>query len=308
MAICLVTGGAGFIGSHLVELLLTKGHTVRVLDDFSTGKVENLANATGELSVIKGDICNKSTVNKASKSVDFIFHEAAVVSVSQSIKDPIKTTNININGSKNVLEAALENNAKKVIFASSAAVYGDTKPPLSEDLEGKPLSPYGKSKLEVELLLKQYHKSNGLKFVALRYFNVYGPRQSASSESGVIATFLDDFHKNKVPVVFGDGKQTRDFIYVRDVALANLRAMETSKADGEAINVATGKSIDLNQLVATLNTLYGKNIQPVYDGERVGDIKYSYADTKKAETLLGFSANTTLENGLKRTMKWRACF
>ena len=300
-----MTGGAGFIGSHIAEALVGLGHRVRILDDFSTGSMKNLAGFEDKLEIVKGSIIDGDAVEQSVQDVNFIFHEAALVSVPESIKEPRKTFSINIEGTRMILEAARKCSCRKVVLASSAAVYGPSPPPLGEDAPTKTLSPYGESKLQAERLMKEYN-SSGLPVVSLRYFNVYGPRQNSSSPySGVIAKFTDCFLDARAPVIFGDGKQTRDFIYVKDVVRANLLAMEKEKADGEAINIATGKPTSLNELVEIFGKITGSDIRPIYREGRAGDITHSYANISKANRLLEFKATYFLEKGLGETLEWR---
>jgi len=302
MARCLITGGAGFIGSHIVEALQRMDHEVAVLDDFSEGSLNNLKHLEGKVHFIKGSITDKEAVDKAVKGCEFIFHEAALVSVAESVKDPEKTMLVNVEGSRNVLEAALKNGAKKVILASSAAVYGNSAPPLAETADKNPLSPYGKSKLEMEKLALEYGEK-GLGTVCLRYFNVYGPRQSSGSPySGVISQFMDALLAGRPAVIYGDGGQTRDFIYVKDVVRANILAMQKGKG---CINIATGKQSTLNELLSVLADLVGTAPRKENRTEREGDIKHSYADVSKAKELLGFEPEYSLEEGLRQTLSWK---
>lgn len=302
MAKCTVTGGAGFIGSHIVEELQRLGHEVVVLDDFSEGHLKNLKHLEGNVHFIKGSITDRTAVEKAVKGSEFIFHEAALVSVAESVKHPEKTMLVNVEGSRNILEAALENGAKKVILASSAAVYGDTPPPLAEAADKNPLSPYGESKLEMEKLASEYGEK-GLGTICLRYFNVYGPRQgSGSPYSGVISQFMGALLGGKPAVIYGDGEQTRDFIYVKDVVRANILAMGKGKG---CINIAAGKPSTLNELLSVLADILGTAPKKENRKEREGDIKHSYADVSKAKELLGFEPVYSLEKGLEQTIKWK---
>ena len=302
MAECLVTGGAGFIGSFMAEALLSEGHSVRILDDFSTGSRKNLSSFASDIDLVEGSITDAALVKKMARGVDYVFHEAALVSVAESMRNPEKTMEVNVGGTKNVLDAAVSNNVKKVILASSAAVYGDAAPPLRESVRCAPLSPYGQSKLELERLASEYAKKHSLDSVSLRYFNVYGPRQPADSPySGVIARFMDAMVKGKRPTICGDGLQTRDFIYVKDVAAANMLAMKAGGA-GEAYNIATGNAITLNKLASTISGLLGRDIKPDYAATRPGDIRHSFADISKAKKSLGFAPEYPLEAGLKEML------
>ncbi|MBU0532125.1 NAD-dependent epimerase/dehydratase family protein [Candidatus Micrarchaeota archaeon] len=300
MARCLVTGGAGFIGSHIAEALLNEDHEVVILDNLSNGKLENICNQK----IIRGTITNTYDVEKTIKDVEFIFHEAALISVTESMKDPKQTLLVNVDGSKNLIEAAVKHGVEKIILASSAAVYGASPPPLSENAKTEPLSPYGESKLIMEKTASQYAEQYGMRFSALRYFNVYGPRQNIHSQySGVISNFINSLMNEKQPVVHGDGKQTRDFIYVKDVAAANLLSMKTKNDDGQCINIATGKPISILELLETISKIMKKDIKPKIQEPREGDIKYSFADVSKAKQLLNFEAHYSLEKGLKETIE-----
>jgi len=301
----LVTGGAGFIGSNIVDSLLSKGHSVRILDDISTGRMENTKHLEGKIEIISGSISDKKTVDGAVEGVEYIFHEAAQTSVVDSIKYPAKTWDVNIKGTKLLLNAAVKNNVKKVILASSANIYGSSpKLPKKEDMNVKTNSPYGNSKLMNEIMAKKYYEDDGLGCICLRYFNVYGPRQNPESGySGVISKFIGSMVNGKSPLIFGDGKQTRDFIYVEDVVRANMIAMK-SKIGYDIFNVATGKETSINEIVDTLNDVLGTKLKPNYDEERMGDIRRSVADVSKAKKILGFEAKYSLKEGLKRTVEW----
>lgn len=300
----LITGGAGFIGSHIAEALLKKNYEVRILDNFSTGEKENIKGIKAE--VIEGSITDKKTVDEAMKGIDYLFHQAAQVSVADSVKNPSRTWDINIKGTKLVLNAAVKNKVKKVIVASSAAVYGDDPQlPKREEMKPQPISPYGNSKLMNEYMAENEHRINGLNAICLRYFNVYGPRQSPKSEyAGVISKFIEKMTKGERPTIYGDGEQTRDFVYVEDVVNANILAMENEKVKSGVFNIATGKETSINELVRTINEILGKNIQPVYEPAREGDIKRSVADITKAKRKLGYEPKYTLKDGLKKTIEW----
>ncbi len=298
----LVTGGAGFIGSHIVEELLAGKHEVRVLDDLSTGSMANLPKHG--VKFIKGSITDRAALEKSVKGIEAVFHEAAQVSVARSMEHPKETWETNIRGTKLLLNAAVEAGVKRVVFASSAAVYGNAIPPLKESQELKPISPYGDSKRMGELLMEEYASKERISTVSLRYANVYGPRQDPkSSYSGVISKFIDRMGRGDRPVVFGNGMQTRDFIFVRDVARANMLAMEARKVKG-VYNISTGAGITINELVKTLNSVLSTELEPVFEAEKQGDIKYSWADASLAKEKLGFEANTQLSDGLKQTVAW----
>jgi nucleoside-diphosphate-sugar epimerase len=301
----LITGGLGFIGSHTAEELVSQGEEVIILDNYSTGKEENISNFKDKVEVIKGDITDFKFLKKAFENVDYVIHLAALTSVIESIEKPEKYQEVNVEGTKNVLEAARINNVKKVVIASSAAIYGDTKEiPTKENTQLDPLSPYGKNKLECERLCKEYYGKHGLKTIALRYFNVYGPRQDPTSQySGVITIFNKRIKNNQKPIIFGNGKQTRDFIFVKDVAKANILSCKTEKGFGESYNIATGKETSVNQIVKVINEITDKQINPEHQQEREGEIKRSLANVKKAKDILRFTAETNFEEGMKKTLR-----
>ncbi|MEM4359092.1 MAG: SDR family oxidoreductase [Candidatus Bilamarchaeaceae archaeon] len=301
----LITGGAGFIGSHIVEALVQKNHEVRILDNFSTGKRGNISHLENRIEIIEGDLADKKTVDKAIEGMECVFHQAAQVSVIESMKNPAKTWDTNIKGTKLLLNAAVKYKVKKIIFASSAAVYGNEPGfPKREDMVVRPTSPYGNSKRIGELLAEEYHRKYKLNAICLRYFNVYGPRQSPWSEySGVISKFVSKMLKGERPVIYGDGKQTRDFVYVKDVVSANLLAMEKPVGFG-VYNIATGKETTLLELTQTINEILGTEIEPVFEPERPGDIKRSVADISKAIAELGYEPKYTLKIGLEETIEW----
>jgi len=301
----LVTGGAGFIGSHLVDKLLQDGFEVIVLDNFSSGRIGNIKHHIKDrmFRMIEGDIREEKVVRRAVKGVEVVIHEAAISSVEGSIKNPIKTNDINVNGTLNLLNLSIKEGVKRFVFASSASVYGDLNPPLREDSQPKPMSPYAVSKLSGEYYCKIFHKIYGLETICLRYFNVYGPRQRKGPYSSVISNFINSLKKDRPPVIFGNGLQTRDFIYASDVVEASLIALKSEEGIGEVFNIATGKPITINELAKTLIELKGKSsLRPIYAGPRKGDIKHSYADVDKAERILKFKARVSLEEGLKHLL------
>jgi len=301
----LVTGGAGFIGSHIVERLVSDGWDVVVLDDLSGGKTENIAQFFERVEFVKGSITDRMTVKRAVADVDYVFHEAAIVSVQASFSEPQKTMLVNVEGTKTLLDEALGAGVKRVIFASSAAVYGNAEPPIREDFELKPLSPYGESKVAGEKLMFEYAKK-GLETVSLRYFNVYGPRQNPSSQySGVITRFIHKMLNGERPIIYGDGNQTRDFIFIEDVVSANMLAAKNKNAAGDVFNIGSGVPLTINQLVGILSELLGYDGEPEYAKRREGDIYDSYADISKAQSLLGFNVTTSIEDGLKKTIEWQ---
>jgi UDP-glucose 4-epimerase len=297
----LVTGGAGFIGSHIVDRLLNDGYEVIVLDDFSTGHRSNLTEQEA-LTIVEGDISNASTVNECMQGVDWVFHKAAVASVTKTVNDPVGSSLVNYHGTLNLLEAARNNNVKRFVFASSAALYGDEPTlPKVETMCPVTLSPYAVDKLASEYACGMYTKLYGLDTVCLRYFNVYGPRQDPSSPySGVISIFTDKLKNKETPTIFGDGEQTRDFVFVSDVVEANMKAMTTEAGVGEYYNVATGNKITLNDLLKTLYDIYGMDFKVNYGDVRQGDIKESYATIDKAISKLHWQPSVELKNGLEK--------
>ncbi|WNZ29572.1 MAG: SDR family NAD(P)-dependent oxidoreductase [Candidatus Bathyarchaeota archaeon] len=298
----LVTGGAGFIGSHIVDRLLKDGVKVRVVDDLSTGDKSNLSQHKNnpDFEFVQGDIRDFGVVQKAVKGVDAVVHEAALVSVIQSVGDPLFSNSINVVGSLNLLKASAEEKVHRFVFASSCAVYGACEDlPLTEESSVKPLSPYAVDKLAVENYARVFNEVSDLETVGLRYFNVYGPRQKCGPYCGVISVFLDSFLRNKSPVIFGDGEQTRDFVNVSDVVEANLCALTRVQAAGQVFNVCTGKATTVNKVLAAVGEIAGKSeIEAVYKQSRAGDIKHSYGDNSKAKRGLGFEAKVDLKTGL----------
>lgn len=306
MPTSLVTGGAGFIGSHLVNALLGRGDKVRVLDNFSTGTRENLQDFKNKIELITGDLRNPSDLNRAVRDVDFVFHQAAFVSVPQSMKEPDTCFDVNVSGTSMLLSAARQAGVKRVVLASSAAVYGDnTNLPLNEDLPVEPLSPYAASKHITEIYARLYTSLYKLDVVALRYFNVFGPFQNPTSDyAAVIPIFVKTLLEEEEPVVYGDGQQSRDFIYISDVVQANLLAAESSQAPGQTINICSGEEINLLDLIATLSGIFGREITPSFKDVRPGDIYRSLGDPALAKNLLGFSPVISLEDGLRKTTAW----
>jgi UDP-glucose 4-epimerase len=295
----LVTGGAGFIGSHLVERLVKEGLEVRVLDDFSSGRPENLREVCSQITVHEGSILDRSLLARAAEGCSCIFHLAAVVSVPLSIERPDYVNEVNGTGTFAVVEAA-RTHGSRVVFSSSAAVYGEVSCPVqSEDEPLDPISPYGVQKSIGELYLRSYHRVHGLEAFALRYFNVYGPRQDAGSPySGVISIFLDRARKGEDLVIFGNGAQTRDYVHVDDVVQANFAAMRAHHADGAALNVGTGKPTDLNTLARSILRSHGDRGKIQYREPRNGDIPHSCAHPERARARLAFTAKTDIHQGL----------
>lgn len=306
----LVTGGAGFIGSHIVDRLLKEGFQVTVIDNLSTGRRENIAYHENRknFNFIKSDIRNAALIKKIIKDVDAVFHEAALVSVPRSVENPLLTNEVNVSGTLNLLEACRDANVKRFIHASSSSVYGETETlPKHEKLTPQPISPYAVSKLAAEKYVKVYYEVYGLNTVCLRYFNVYGPRQTYGPYSGVITIFINRLLKNEPPIIYGDGKQTRDFTFIQDVVEANLLSLSRKRAIGEVFNIATGNQTTINQLAAMLQQVVDKtNFKPVYADLRPGDIKHSYADITKAKKLLQYNPKISLKNGLTQLVEWYA--
>jgi len=302
----LVTGGAGFIGSNTVDELVRRGHSVVVLDDLSTGKEENLTEVRSKITFVKGSITDLEAIQKAIHQAEFVIHLAARTSVPRSVKDPLETNRINVEGTLNVLVAARDNKVKRVVFAASSSAYGDTATlPKSESMEARPISPYGVSKYVGELYAQVFGRCYGLETVCLRYFNIFGPRQDPDSPySGVLSRFSAAFLADEPPVIFGDGEQTRDFTYVDNAVQANLLACEAPGAAGHVFNVGTGGRVSLNQTVQLLNAITGKSFQPKYDPPREGDIRDSQADIAKAKELLGYDPSVHFQEGLERTFAW----
>jgi UDP-N-acetylglucosamine 4-epimerase len=306
----LVTGGAGFIGSHLVEyLLLHKAGKVRVLDDLSTGFQENLAPFIhhSNLEFIQGSICDKQTCQEACTEVDFVLHEAALGSVPRSIKDPITTNAVNIDGFLNMLVAAKDHQVKRFVYAASSSVYGDSQElPKVEERIGKPLSPYAVTKLVNELYADVFAKTYALPVIGLRYFNVFGPRQSPKGAyAAVIPLFIQALLDNKQPAIYGDGEQTRDFTFVENVVQANIKALfAQANASNQVYNIAVGETTSLNQLFYFLQQLAHSQLVPQYVQERTGDIRNSLADISKAQSLLAYYPKVRIEEGLRITFDW----
>jgi len=306
MAVYLVTGGAGFIGSHIVEALAKNGDTVRVLDNLLTGKRENLDPFLNRIRFIEGDIRDLDTCRQAVEGADHVLHQAALASVPRSVENPLLTHEINVTGTLNLLVAARDAGARSFVLASSSAVYGDESSPSKlEGKEGRPLSPYAIHKLLGEKYGQIFHDIFGLKTVALRYFNVFGPRQDPTSQyAAVIPLFITKVLQGQSPVIYGDGEQSRDFIHVRNVVEANIMAAESAAVGGESINVACGEKLTVNALLAAVNEVLGTDIRPVYADPRPGDIKHSTADISKARRLMGYTPGVSFLDGLKETIAW----
>mgnify|MGYP002381336003 CR=1 FL=1 len=303
MAMFLVTGGAGFIGSHLAGALLERGHDVRVLDNLTTGL---RANVPAGAEFVEGDVQDPATVAAATAGCEFVLHQAAVASVPQSIAEPRTAHDANINGTFNVLLAARDAGVRRVVFAASSAVYGNSPElPKVEDMPADPCSPYALQKQAGESYCRLFTELYGLQTVAIRYFNVFGPRQNPSSPySGVLSLFIKAALAGEAATIYGDGEQTRDFTYVDDIVDGVMRAVDVPAAAGEVINVATGISVSLNQAWDVLGRIVGPLPAPVHGAAREGDVRHSRADIAKAERVLGFIARIPFEEGLRRTVEW----
>jgi len=306
----LVTGGAGFIGSHLVDRLLDEGFKVWVVDNLYTGQMENLIQHRGKkgFRFVEGDIRNFELVKKMVRGVDAVFHEAALVSVTRSVENPLLSNETNVTGTLNLLKACVDARVKRFVYASSSSVYGETETlPKHEDLATMPLSPYAVSKLAAENYVRVFHDVYGLETVCLRYFNVYGPRQTYGPYSGVISIFINRLLEDQPPIIYGDGEQTRDFTNAQDVVEANMLALSAQNAVGEVFNIATGVTTSVNKLAEIIQEVMGKtNLASVYANPRPGDIRHSYADISKARKILGYNPRFQLEKGLAELVKWYA--
>ncbi|MDH7500056.1 MAG: SDR family oxidoreductase [candidate division NC10 bacterium] len=302
----LVTGGAGFIGSHLTEALVGRGEVVRVLDNFSTGRKENLAHLWDRIELVEGDIRDLNTVRRAMRGVDFVLHQAALPSVSRSIADPATTHEVNATGTLYVLMAAREAGAKRVVFASSSSVYGNSPSlPKREDMPLQPISPYACTKLAGEHYCRTFSHVYGIQTVCLRYFNVFGPRQDPHSEySAAIPRFVTRMMAGEPPTIYGDGLQSRDFTYVQNVVQANLLACAAGEGAGGIFNVGCGERHSLLSVIDALNGILSSNLQPVLAPARPGDVRHSLACIERAAQILGYHPDTTLKAGLEYTVQW----
>jgi len=308
MALYLITGIGGFIGSSIARALLSRGEAVRGLDNFSTGKKENLAEIAGQIEVHEADITDLDAMHRACEGVDFVLHQAAIPSVPKSVLDPLGSNRANVDGTVNVLIAARDAKAKRVVYAASSSAYGDTPTlPKHEGMKPDPISPYAVAKLASEHYMVSFFRCYGLETVCLRYFNIFGPRQDPSSPySGVLAKFITQMLKGEQPTIFGDGEQSRDFTYIDNAVNANLLACkaDASKAAGEVFNVATGRRVTLNETFKALQPLTSYSGQVKYGPARGGDVKHSLADVSKAEAGLGYRPTVDFEEGLRRTVEW----
>lgn len=306
MATYVVTGGGGFIGSHIVEELLRRRETVKLIDNFSTGKRANVEAFKNEADIIETDISEGKNLVDIFKGADYVIHQAAIPSVPKSILDPVTSHRSNVNGTLNVLIAARDAGVKRVVYASSSSLYGDSPTlPKHEEMMPKPLSPYGAQKLFGEMYCQVFTRSYGLETVALRYFNVFGPRQDPSSPySGVLALFIPAVLQDRRPTIHGDGLQSRDFTYVQNVVDANLLACTVPGIGGQVFNIARGDRITVNSILQQINKITGKDVPPIYSEPRAGDIKHSQADITRAREHLGYEARISFEEGLRRTIEW----
>ncbi len=306
MSLCLVTGGAGFIGSHIVRGLLAKGHHVRVLDDLSTGKEENLREVVTAIEFVAGDIRDMPTVERAMRGVEVVFHLAARASVPRSIEEPRAANEVNVSGTLNLLIAAKDAGVRRFVYSASSSAYGDTPTmPKTVDMRPEPLSPYAVSKLAAEHYCAVWWRVYGLQSISLRYFNVFGPRQAPGGPyAAVIPAFVSRMLRGQSPIVYGDGEQSRDFCFIENVVNANLLAAEVPEVHGEVVNVACGERTTLNEIVADLNKLLGTNIQPEYQPPRAGDVRHSLADISAAQRLLGYQPRIMFPEGLRRSIEW----
>ena len=302
----LVTGGAGFIGSNLVDELLRRGHGVCVLDNVSTGRLENLAGVRDRIEFFDADICNLETIRPCFAGVHYVLHLAALPSVPRSVADPLSANKVNIEGTLNVLLASRDAKVKRVVFAASSAAYGDNPTlPRVESHEPLPMSPYALTKLAGEYYCQIFTRLYGVEAVALRYFNIFGPRQNPHSQyTGVLSKFIAAYIKGTTPTIFGDGEQSRDFTYVDNVVDATLRACTAPEAPGRVINVGVGGRFTLNQTIALLNEIFGKQVTPRYDPPRGGDVLHSQANISLARQVLGYEPKVPYEQGLRRTVEW----
>jgi nucleoside-diphosphate-sugar epimerase len=306
MSRMLVTGGAGFIGSHLVERLLELGHTVRVLDNFSTGRRENLRPFLSSIELLETDVRSESALRSAVEGVEVVFHQAAMASVQRSVDDPVTSNEVNVFGTLNVLLTSRDAGVRRVVYASSSSIYGNAEGlPKREDMAPAPESPYAVGKLAGEHYCRVFSALYGLDCVPLRYFNVFGPRQDPSSQyAAVVPIFVAALLRGAPPVVYGDGEQSRDFTYVSNVVDANILASASERGVGEVVNVACGATVTVNELLRKLKALVGASVDARYAEGRPGDVKHSFADISKARDLLGFRPRVPFEDGLALTVEW----
>lgn len=306
MAHYLVTGGCGFIGSHLVKALVKRGERVRVFDNCTTGKVENIADVADKIEFCSADLQDIDAVSQAVEGIDYVFHQGALPSVARSVADPIATNNVNINGTLNLLVASRDADVKRVVYAASSSAYGNRPKSIkSEDLPPNPASPYALTKYVGECYCQIFTQLYGLETVALRYFNIFGPGQdSSSSYSAVIPLFISAYLNGEAPKIEGDGEQSRDFTYVANAVHANLLACHAEGVAGEVFNVGCGERASINQLATLIGEMMESDTKPVYVAPRPGDVRHSLADIQKAKRLLGYEPQVDLKTGLRRTVDW----
>jgi UDP-N-acetylglucosamine/UDP-N-acetyl-alpha-D-glucosaminouronate 4-epimerase len=306
MGVYAVTGGAGFIGSNIVEELLRRNETVKVIDNFSTGKRENIKAFKDRIEIIDADLATAPNLSQLLSGVEYVIHQAAIPSVPKSIIDPMRSHEANVNGTLRLLLACRDAGVKRLVYASSSSLYGDSPTlPKNEAMLPNPLSPYGAQKLFGELYCQVFTKAYGLETVSLRYFNVFGPRQDATSQySGVLALFIPAVLQDRRPTIYGDGLQSRDFTYVQNVVEANLLACHVPGNAGQVFNVACGERITVNSMLQQINAILNRTIEPVYAEARAGDIKHSQADITRAKEHLGYEPKVSFEEGLRRTIHW----
>jgi UDP-glucose 4-epimerase len=307
MSLSLITGGAGFIGSNMVRFLLDRGQKVRVLDNFETGKRQNLTEVTAHIELIEGDIRNMDTVQRAVRGAEVVYHLAALGSVPRSVKDPVTSHDVNVNGTFNMLLAARDAKVRRFIFASSSSVYGQSKVlPQHEGLPLVPISPYGATKVAGEIYCKTFYETYGLQTISLRYYNVFGPRQDPTSQyAAAIPLFVSALLRDKAPTIFDDGEQSRGFTYIDNVMQANWLAANAKETHGEAFNISTKDAVTVNTVVNVIRKLMGKeNIKPVYAPPRPGDIKHSLADVTLAKKVIGYEPFISFEEGITKAIDW----
>ncbi len=306
MSTCLVTGGAGFIGSHIVRGLLERGRGVRVLDNLSTGRRENLAEVADRIEWVEGDIRDAQAVAESMRGVEVVFHLAARASVPRSVAEPVSANETNVTGTVNLLCAARDAGVRRFVYSASSSAYGDTPTlPKREDMRPVPLSPYAVSKLAAEHYCMCWSHVYGLQTVSLRYFNVFGPRQDPASDyAAVIPAFVSRMLRGERPIIYGDGEQSRDFCFVENVVNANMLAAERDEVHGEAVNIACGERTTLNEIVKDINRLLGTNIEPEYQDARAGDVKHSLADVSAAGRVIGYKPLVMFPEGLERSIEW----
>jgi nucleoside-diphosphate-sugar epimerase len=306
MATYLVTGGAGFIGSSLVRALVARGETVRVIDNFATGREVNLEPVLGDIQLVRGDIRDEAVVEKVMAGCEFVMHQAALPSVPRSVEYPVEYNDVNVNGTLNVLQAARKTGVKRVVFAASSSAYGETPTlPKVETMAPDPLSPYAANKVAAENYMKVYHAVYGLETVALRYFNVFGPFQDPNSQyAAVIPRFITAALEGRPPVIYGDGLQSRDFCYIDNAIEANLLACTAPAAPGQVMNIACGVRTTLLEVLDLVAALTGKKIRAVHEPARAGDVRHSLADVSRARSVLGYTGRVTFAEGLEKTIAW----